>query len=72
MLLKNSSAFQISFCSVLGDAFFFLHSMEEGEGGDGYCAPDVLEFVYRGVLVLAVGPSRGIGSAIRSSGQGGQ
>ena len=38
--------------------------MEEGEeeGGDDCCAYDVLKFTRRGVSVLAMGPSCGIGS----------
>ena len=53
-LLKVFCYFKAMFCSASGDAFFILHSVEEGDGIGGvtYCTPNILESVCRGVLVL--------------------
>ena len=64
LFLENFSALWILSRYVCGDAFFFLHSVEEteGEDGDGCYALDDQEFVCQRALVLVMGPSRGFGS----------
>ena len=46
------------------DVSFLLRPVEEeeGENGEGCCAPDVQEFVCQGALVFVMGPSRDFGS----------
>ena len=47
---------------VGGDVFFLLCPVEEEEGEDGVgcCAPDVQEFVCRGIAAFAMGLSRNL------------
>ena len=59
LLLENSLLlrFRIVLWAVMSSSFF-IRWRKEREGGDGCCASDVHEFIYRGTSIFAMGPSR--------------